>query len=48
MRSFLRSLINYFIVSCVKVQGEIHFIQIIVSNWYYRNVHYDNSGLDVK
>lgn len=28
--------------------NQIHFIQIIVSNWYYRNVHYDNSGLGVK
>ena len=48
MRSFLKELNKLLIVSCVKVQGEIHFIQIIVSNWYYRNVHYDNSGLGVK
>lgn len=48
MRSFLKELNKLLYSFCVKVQGEIHFIQIIVSNWYYRNVHYDNSGLGVK
>lgn len=48
MRSFLKELNKLLYSFLCKSSRRNSFIQIIVSNWYYRNVHYDNSGLGVK